>query len=164
MSDSKGFTLIEIIVVTVILGILAAVALPNYTTMITQQAARAAKNNLITIYNAQWNYYFTNGFYCKDTAIPPHICDTLTGSATSINTNLSLNIIDNNFTYQCKQGGGSANGFQCQATNISDNDLILTLTNNPIVLPGGTGCTGPTTWGTPCNPSCSTDVTAYCPN
>lgn len=45
MGNEKGFTLIEIIVVIVILGILAAVAVPKYMDM-TAEAHRATANGL----------------------------------------------------------------------------------------------------------------------
>jgi type IV pilus assembly protein PilE len=151
MSVKKGFTLIEIIVALVILAILAAVALPNYMTMMTQGAANAAQNNLIAIYNAQKTYYFANAAYCTSTN---SVCNSLA----SINSTLSLNITDARFTYTCN----STNGFTCTATNISDGNLSLAVTNTPIILPGGAGCASP--WSAPCNPSCATDVAAYCPS
>lgn len=143
MPDKKGFTLMEIIVVMVIIGILAAISVPIYTTIVVQGSAKAAQNNLITIYNAQKNYYFSNGAYCTSAN---GVCNSLN----SINTTLALNLIDNNFTYTCN----NAAGFICTATNNSDSRLVLTLSNNPIVLPGGTP---------PLNPSCATDISTYCP-
>ncbi len=169
MPDSKGFTLIEIIVVTVILGILAAVALPNYITMITQQAAQAAQNNLITIYRAQKNFYFSNGYYCTTSTQNTTCADTL--AHLNLSTNLNLNITDTYFTYSCTDpnsgsDGNNGSAFSCTATNISNTSFTLTVVgSSQLILPGGTGCTGPTTWGTPCNPSC-TDVAnpSYCPS
>ena len=152
MSAKKGFTLIEIIVVLVIIGILAAIAEPNYVTYLQQGVAKAAQNNLTTIYNAQSTYYYTNNTYC----INPN-CTSLN----SINTLLSLNINDTSFNYTC---GTDPNGskFLCTATEISNSNLILSVTSNAIVLPGGVGCA--TNAGASCNPSCSsTNNPSYCP-
>jgi prepilin-type N-terminal cleavage/methylation domain-containing protein len=158
MSDQKGFSLIEIIAVLVVIGILAAIALPNYNTTVQQGAGNAAQNNLVTIYNAQKSYYFNNNVYC----VSSHgICN----SSASINTTLSLNITDSNFTYTCTTDplNPFVPGFVCYATNNANPNFLLTLKNNPIVLPGGTGCTSGNTAS--CNPSCQDpDNPAYCPS
>ena len=138
LKDKKGFSLIEVTIAIIILGILTAIAIPNYMTMVVQGEARATQNNLMVIFNAQKNYYFTNGTYCGLLAGDPSNCNSLNSGASSINTLLSLNINDPNFNYSCQLLIPS--GFQCTATSVSDANLILTLTNNPIVLPGGTGC------------------------
>ena len=140
MTNKKGFTLIEIIIVMIIFGILTAVALPNYFTMLQQGAANAAQNNLLAIYNAQLNYYNTNNAYC----LGP--CDTLA----DINTNLALNLTDNNFSYACVAGPAAANGFQCIATGPAS---TITLINSPIVSTGATTCATSSAAG--CNPICA---------
>jgi type IV pilus assembly protein PilE len=152
MSRTKGFTLIEIIVVLVIIAILATIAVPSYNTYIQQGAAKSAQNNLVSIYNGQKTKYFnTSSYYDSGGA---------SSDLTGINTALGLNISDNNFQYTCTAAGST---FSCTATNSGDSNLYLTVTNNSIILPGGTGCTA-SPWVAPCNPSCATDVAAYCPN
>ena len=165
MSDRKGFTLIEIIAVAVILGILATVAAINYTPIMTQQAAQAAQNNLVTIYQAEKSFYLQNGYYCSTSSQNTTCADNLS----DLNTGLLLNIADNQFNYACSDpnsgtDGNNGSSFTCTATNIQYSNLTLTLTNNPIVLPGGTGCTA-SPWASPCNPSCSsTNNPSYCPS
>ena len=51
MRNNKGFTLIELIMVTIILGILAAVAIPRYMTSV-QKAEEAAEDAVISAIRA----------------------------------------------------------------------------------------------------------------
>ena len=58
MKNNKGFTLIELIMVTIILGILAAVAIPRYSTTV-DKAEEAAEDAVISSIKAGLESYAT---------------------------------------------------------------------------------------------------------
>jgi type IV pilus assembly protein PilA len=50
--ESKGFTLVELLIVIAILGVLAAVVLPNVTGLVGEGETEAAKAELVTVQTA----------------------------------------------------------------------------------------------------------------
>lgn len=59
-SDLAGFTLIELMVVIVILGVLVAIAIPTYTTQIRKSRRTEAKTALVDLAGREERYYNTN--------------------------------------------------------------------------------------------------------
>ena len=59
----KGFTLVELMIVVVIIGILASIAIPKFTNLIGKTKATEAKQQLGSIVTLEKTYYFTNDAY-----------------------------------------------------------------------------------------------------
>ncbi len=72
----KAFTLIELLVVVLIIGILAAVAVPQYQRVVKKSKVGQIISLVRTLANAQDIYFITNGEYATsweelDVSVPP---------------------------------------------------------------------------------------------
>ena len=62
----KGFTLVELAVVIIIIGVLAAFAVPRFLDSVERSKAGEAFNYLAAIRSAQERYQIRQGTYCDD--------------------------------------------------------------------------------------------------
>jgi len=72
--SSEGFSLIELMVTVAVIGILAAIAIPNYLGFQKRAARAEAKANLPAIAMALENYYAENGNY-GGVGVYTYLCD-----------------------------------------------------------------------------------------
>ena len=64
----KGFTLVELLIVVVIIGILAAIAIPKFATTKEKAYLATMKTDLRNLVTAQEGYFSDNQAYTTDTA------------------------------------------------------------------------------------------------
>jgi len=65
--DEKGFTLIELMIVIAIIGILAAIAIPQFSAYRQRSYNSAAQADLRNAATAQEAYFVDNSTYCNTT-------------------------------------------------------------------------------------------------
>ena len=63
MRSRRGFTLIELMIVVVIIGVLAAIALPKFSSSKEQAFVANMKSDLRNIATAQEGYFYENSTY-----------------------------------------------------------------------------------------------------
>ena len=91
---NKGFTLIELLVVVLIIGILSAVALPQYTKAVEKSRATEAMTLLGNLTTAEEVYKMSTGSYTNDLSVLdlqlPGVGSTTTSTVSTKNFKLNI--------------------------------------------------------------------------
>jgi type IV pilus assembly protein PilE len=66
MINQKGFTLIEVMITVVIVGILAAIAYPSYTSFVTKSGRSEGVAAVMRVSNLQEQYYMDNRSFAEN--------------------------------------------------------------------------------------------------
>ena len=105
-NNEKGFTLIELMIVIAIIGILAAIAIPQFSAYRTRSYNSAAEADLRNAATAQEAYYVDNQTYCSSTST---LIGTTYGLYLSKNVTLSISAASTSgYIMKAYHGSGDA--------------------------------------------------------
>ena len=98
----KGFTIIELLVVILIIGILSAIAIPTTLNQINRVREAEAKHNIGAVNRAQQRYF--------------HLNETFTANLGDLD--IGLSVITENYSYQILVGDGIVTTQALPARNL----------------------------------------------
>ena len=142
--NNKGFTLIELLVVVLIIGILAAIALPQYTKAVERSRAAEAMQALGDLATAQSIFYMTNNSFAPklsdlnagDITVPNpsaagrwYLGEAATTSAAD--PNVTFNVADDGkqVTMTMLRNGGMYAGAKLQIVVKDTGEIVKSCTN-----------------------------------
>ena len=99
-NNDKGFTLIELMIVIAIIGILAAIAIPNFVSYRQRSYNSSAQSDLKNAMTAQEAYFVDNSTYTSTTA-------NLDGYVASQNVTLTTDGSINGYTMTAYHSSGN---------------------------------------------------------
>ncbi len=123
-TKQRGFTLIELMIVVVIVGILAAIVYPSYTQHVVKANRVAAQAQMMDIANRQQQFLLANRSYVSKT--------DLEASGYSLPADVSIR-----YSYAITLGAGAVPSYTITFTpsGAQTDDGVLTLNNEGVKTP-----------------------------
>ena len=112
----KGFTLIELLVVVIIVGVLAAVALPNLLGQVGKARETEAKNAIGTLNRSQQAFHFDAKTFVEDALTDADF--------QNIQNPFGVSLISNVFDYDVPAGGTATTGLMTATPEDATDDGV----------------------------------------
>ncbi len=122
--NKRAFTLIELLVVVLIIGILTAVALPQYRVAVLKSRLATTQSNVKTLAQAAEIYYLANGSYPQSDHIDELDISEIGNCENKGNGNLLCGKIRYHI-YFAETGSAHVNGYVLSEEGIDDSYRII---------------------------------------
>jgi prepilin-type N-terminal cleavage/methylation domain-containing protein len=139
-NNYQGFTLIELLVVVIIIGVLAAIALPNLLGQVAKGRQSEARNNLGSLNRAQQAYRAENAVFAPISNLPINITSTyyqpITGGTTTSAVGFNHQALpETTYTNDILEYESAVG----QQSNGTFSAVVCEQTTNPSSAPGSLG-------------------------
>ena len=128
--SSKGFTIVELLVVVAIIGILSAIGVVSYNGYVSGSKKTAAENTIQQIALAQTEYYSNNGEYFLSGAGDTCTASDVTSADIEDELFASQDIIADDIDFEiCVFGSGATFTIRGE-DQTADSNCVITLARN----------------------------------
>ncbi|WP_185235494.1 type IV pilin protein [Teredinibacter franksiae] len=124
ISNNRGFTMIELMIVIVIVAVLAAVAVPSYQSSVIKNNRSIGKTALMTLVSRQEQYFVNNKSYTTDLTKLGYPAATF-----YVNNNGDSSVNSTGGVYQMSLSGATASAFTVVATPVNNQVSDTTCAN-----------------------------------
>lgn len=119
MTNSNGFTLIELMIVVVIIAVLASIAIPSYNEQVTKSKRSDAKSMLLTMASQQERYFYDENQYAANLSALGYSANTVESNEGHYDLSVSA-ATSTTYTLQAAPKGGQlANDTKCGTLTIN---------------------------------------------
>ncbi len=129
MKNSRGFTLIELMIVVAIIAVLSAIALPAYNAYTIKASREAAQTELLQMAALQEKIYLNGNSY--SVAAGNIITDAYTGQPTG-GLGWAATSKDKKYNFECLVANCTANSFLITAIPVNNQAADGNLTVNSV--------------------------------
>jgi len=111
----RGVTLVELMIVVLILGVLAGIALPTYSRTVERSYRQEAQDILYAVYQGERSYYLTNNAYYGPLTDTSSMSEWRTiymdnPNLGSIPVTVAVSVVGATFTATTTRNGGRCDG------------------------------------------------------